>query len=85
MSNNTLDRGSSTGGAISFSKGSPIVEVQHFPKTTFILHYLLPLMHPAAVQVFDCYFEGIIKNNNRPQINLVQVAKPIQPELLAIS
>ena len=70
MSNNTLDRGSSTGGAISFSKGSPIVRSSTFKNN---LHPALSSAAnaSAAVQVFDCYFEGNNqKNNNRPQINL---------------
>ncbi len=70
MSNNTLDRGSSTGGAISFSKGSPIVRSSIFK---YNIHPALSSAAnaSAAVQVFDCYFEGNNqKNNNRPQINL---------------
>lgn len=70
VSDNNLDRGSSTGSAISFSKGSPVVRNTIF-KNNF---------HPAlssgantsvAIQILNCYFEGNNqKNNNRPQINM---------------
>ncbi len=70
ISNNQNERGSSTGGAISFSKGSPVVRNCVFKNN----------VHPAlssaanasvAIQITDSYFEANnLKNNNRPQINM---------------
>ena len=70
VSNNTNSSGSSTGGAIAFSNGSPVVRNSTFRNN----------VHPAlssganssvAIQVENCYFEGNnTTNNNRPQINM---------------
>lgn len=70
VSNNTNSGGSSTGAAISFSNGSPIIK-----NSTFKYN-----VHPAlssgantsvSIQIENCYFEGNnTSNNNRPQINM---------------
>jgi hypothetical protein len=59
MSNNTLDRGSSTGGAISFSKGSPIVRSSTFKNN---LHPALSsACHPLPFRFSIAILKGIIK------------------------
>lgn len=70
VSNNNNSDGSSTGGAISFSNGSPVIRNSTFKNN----------IHPAlssganssvAIQVENSYFEGNnTTNNNRPQINM---------------
>lgn len=70
MSNNNKEDGSATGGALSFSKGSPIV------KNSIFKYNVHPAMSSGAtssvaIQIEDCYFEGNnTTNNNRPQINM---------------
>ncbi|HLV24573.1 MAG TPA: T9SS type A sorting domain-containing protein [Moheibacter sp.] len=70
VSRNTNSSGSSTGGAITFSNGSPVVRNSIFKEN----------VHPAlssganssvAIQIENSYFEGNnTSNNNRPQINM---------------
>lgn len=70
VSHNNKEDGSATGGAISFSNGSPIVRNSTFRNN----------VHPAlssgatnsvSIQVENCLFEGNnTTNNNRPQINM---------------
>ncbi|NLN33296.1 MAG: T9SS type A sorting domain-containing protein [Flavobacteriaceae bacterium] len=70
VSNNNNPSGSATGGAITFSNGSPVIR-----NSTFKNNH-----HPAlssgantsvAIQIENSYFEGNnTNNNNRPQINM---------------
>lgn len=70
VSNNTNADGSATGGAISFSNGSPIIRNSTFKNN----------VHPAlssgantsvSIQIENCYFEGNnTSNTNAPQINM---------------
>src|SRR5690606_40840676 len=68
VSNNNKSDGSATGGAISFSNGSPIVRNSTFKNN---IHPALSsgATNSVAIQVENCYFEGNnTTNNNRPQI-----------------
>ena len=70
MSYNNKENGSATGGALSFSKGSPIVRNSTFK---FNIHPALSsgATSSVAIQIENCYFEGNnTTNNNRPQINM---------------
>ncbi|MBA5630100.1 T9SS type A sorting domain-containing protein [Moheibacter lacus] len=70
VSNNNKSDGSATGGAISFSNGSPVVRNSTFRNN---IHPALSsgATNSVAIQVENCLFEGNnTTNNNRPQINM---------------
>ncbi len=70
VSNNNKSDGSATGGAISFSNGSPIIRNSTFKNN---IHPALSsgATNSVAIQIENSYFEGNnTTNNNRPQINM---------------
>lgn len=70
MSNNNNESGSSTGAAISFSKGSPVINNCIF-KDNYNPALSSAANASAAIKIYDSYFEGNNwRNNNRPQINM---------------